>query len=158
MGKLAPELGPKGLSLTTVGGGRSRRRPFRRFQLVTSSDALLATARRILGDATRDLERGYRMSACVSAHRAAVLATEAWLRARGQPTVSGSVYENVCLAPDAGPEPREAARLLDRHRMEEGSAHRSAHEPGDPETEAEAVLAAGRAILAFVEIRLGTRA
>ena len=123
---------------------------------MTSPDALLAAARRILGDAAADLHRGYRLSACVSAHRAAVLATEGWLRSRGQPTVSASVHENVCLAPDADPGTREAARLLDRHRMEEGSPHRSAHDPGDPEAEAEAVVAAGRTILAFVEARLAT--
>ena len=122
---------------------------------MTAPDVLLAAARRILGDAAADLERGYRLSACVSANRSAVLATEAWLRARGQSTVSASVHENVCLAPDAGPATREAARLVDRHRMEEGSPHRSAQDPGDPETEAEAVVAAGHVILAFVESRLG---
>ncbi|HKY60917.1 MAG TPA: hypothetical protein VJP59_07895 [Gemmatimonadota bacterium] len=121
---------------------------------MTAPDALLAAARRILGDAATDLDRGHRLSACVSAHRAAVLATEAWLRSRGQPAVSASVHENVCLAPDADPGAREAARLLDRHRMEEGSPHRSARDPGDPETEAEAVVAAGWKILAFAEVRL----
>jgi HEPN domain-containing protein len=119
------------------------------------AEPLFAAASRILEGATRDLERGHRLSACVSAHRAAVLATEAWLRARGQPVVSASVHENVSLAPDAAPGDREAARLLDRHRMEEGSPHRSAHAPGDPETEAVAVVEAGRVILAFVEARLG---
>ena len=121
---------------------------------MTAPDTLLAAARRILGDATADLDRGYRLSACVSAHRAGVLATEAWLRSLGQPAVSASVLENVCLAPDADPAAREAARLLDRHRMEEGSPHRSAPDPGDPDTEAEAVVAAGRTILAFVESRM----
>lgn len=121
---------------------------------MATPDALLSAARRILGDAAADLDRGYRLSACVSAHRAAVLATEAWLRSLGQPAVSASVLENVGLAPDADPGAREAARLLDRHRMEEGSPHRSAHEPGDPETEAEAVVAAGRTILLFVETRM----
>jgi HEPN domain-containing protein len=121
---------------------------------VTTPDALLAAARRILAGAAADLERGHRLSACVSAHRAAVLATEGWLRSRGQPAVSASVHENVCLAPDADPGAREAARLLDRHRMEEGSPHRSARDPGDPETEAEAVVAAGWRILAFAEVRL----
>jgi len=124
---------------------------------VTSADALMATARRILGDAAADLDRGHRLSACVSAHRAAVLATEAWLRSRGQMTVSASVHENVCLAPDADRGAREAARRLDRHRMEEGSPHRSARDPGDPATEAEAVVAAGRTILEFVETRLATQ-
>jgi hypothetical protein len=123
---------------------------------VTTPYALLAAARRILGDAAADLDRGYRLSACVGAHRAAVLATEAWLRSLGQPVVSASVLENVCLAPDADPGAREAARLLDRHRVEEGSPHRSAVDPGDPETEAEAVVAAGRTILAFVEARTAT--
>ena len=123
---------------------------------MTAPDTLLAAARRILGDATADLDRGYRLSACVSAHRAGVLATEAWLRSLGQPVVSARVHENVCLAPDADPGTREAARLLDRHRMEEGAPHRSAQEPGDPASEAEAVVAAGRTILAFVESRLAT--
>jgi HEPN domain-containing protein len=119
----------------------------------------LAAARRILAGAAADLERGHRLSACVSAHRAAVLATEAWLRSRGQTTVSASVHENVCLAPDADRRTRDAARRLDRHRMEEGSPHRSARDPGDPEaeSEAEAVVAAGRTILEFVETRLVTQ-
>ena len=121
---------------------------------MTAPDALLAAARRILAAAAVDLDRGHRLSACVSAHRAGVLATEAWLRSLGQPAVSGSVLENVCLAPDADPASREAARLLDRHRMEEGSPHRSAPDPGDPETGAEAVVAAGRTILVFVESRM----
>lgn len=124
---------------------------------MSSTDDLLSAARRILADAANDLDRGYWLSACVSAHRAAVLATEAWLRARGQPAISGSVHENVCLAPDAGAGLREAARLLDRHRMEEGSPHRSAPEPGDPELEAHEVVAAGRTVLAFVEARLAAR-
>jgi HEPN domain-containing protein len=123
---------------------------------VTGPDVLLNAARRIIDAAAADLDRGYRLSACVSAQRAAVLATEGWLRSRGQATVSASVHENVCLAPDAGSETREAARLLDRHRMEEGSPHRAARDPGDPETEAEAVVAAARTILAFVEARLAT--
>lgn len=121
---------------------------------MTSPEALLSAARRILADAAADLDRGHRLSACVSAHRAAVLATEAWLRSLGQPAVSGSVLENVCLAPDADPAVREAARLLDRHRMEEGSPHRSAPDPGGPDIEAEAVVAAGRSILGFVESRM----
>lgn len=126
---------------------------------MTSADSLLAAARRILAGAAADLERGHRLSACVSAHRAAVLATEAWLRSRGQTTVSASVHENVCLAPDADRRTRDAARRLDRHRMEEGSPHRSARDPGDPEaeSEAEAVVAAGRTILEFVETRLVTQ-
>lgn len=123
---------------------------------MTAPATLLAAARRILAEAAVDLERGHRLSACVSAQRAAVLATEAWLRSLGQPAVSASVHENVCLAPDADPGIREAARLLDRHRMEEGSPHRSAHDPGDPETEAHAVVAAGRAVVAFAEARLTT--
>ena len=139
-----------------AGGGETRRRPSRKLNPVTAPDTLLAAARRILTDAAVDLERGHRLSACVSAHRAAVLATEGWLRSQGQPTVSASVHENVCLAPDADSGIREAARLLDRHRMEEGSPHRSAHNPGDPETEAHAVVAAGRAVLAFAEARLTT--
>lgn len=116
---------------------------------------LLATARRILDGAARDLERGHWLSACVSAQRAAVIATEAWLRGReGQPMVSASVHENVCLSPAAGLEVREAAALLDRHLIEEGYPHRSSAADTQPRTEAPQVVAAGRTVLAFVEERL----
>ncbi|MGH7551285.1 MAG: HEPN domain-containing protein [Gemmatimonadota bacterium] len=122
---------------------------------MTASDALLAAARRILDGAARDLEREHWLSACVSAQRAAVMATEAWLREAGQPHVSGSVYENVCLSPAAGPEVREAAALLDRHRIEEGYPHRSSGADTDPRAEAAQVVVAGRKVFAFVEERLG---
>jgi len=120
---------------------------------VNDHEALLAAARRILTSAGHDVERGLDHSACVSAQRGAVLATEAWLRAAGQPHVSGSVHENVCLSPAAGSEVREAAALLDRHRLEEGYPHRSG-----PATagagESAAVVEAGRVVLAFVEREL----
>ena len=82
------------------------------------------------------------------------MATEAWLRAEGQPVVSASVHENVCLSPAAGAEVREASALLDRHRMEEGYPHRSAAEGDDPRLEAPGAVAAGRIVLAFVIERL----
>ncbi|MGH7571372.1 MAG: HEPN domain-containing protein [Gemmatimonadota bacterium] len=123
--------------------------------MTAGQDPLLAAARRILDSAGQDLERGHWLSACVSAQRAAVMATEAWLRGEGQPHVSGSVHENVCLSPVSGPEVREAAALLDRHRIEEGYPHRSSAADTDPRAEADRVVAAGRKVLAFVEERLG---
>lgn len=117
-------------------------------------DALLAAARRILAGAARDAERGLDHSACVSAQRAAVMATEAWLRSSGQPHVSGSVRENVGLSPASGPEVRRAATLLDRHRLEEGYPHRSGETTAGA-GESEAVVDAGRTVLAFVEAELG---
>lgn len=122
--------------------------------MTTGHDSLLAAARRILDDAGRDLARGHWLSACVSAQRAAVMATEVWLRNQGQPHVSGSVHENVSLWPGAGAEVREAAALLDRHRIEEGYPHRSSSADTDPRAEADRVVAAGRKVLAFVEERL----
>lgn len=116
--------------------------------------SLLSAARRILDSAGGDLERGHWLSASVSAHRAALMATEAWLRTEGQPVVSASVHENVCLSPVAGAEVREAAALLDRHRMEEGYPHRSAAGVEDPRLEAPSAVAAGRIVLAFVIERL----
>lgn len=115
---------------------------------------LLTAARRILETAARDLERGHWLSACVSAQRAGLMATESWLRAEGQPVVSPSVHENVCLSPAAGREVREAAALLDRHRMEEGYPHRSAAAHEDPRLEAPGAIVAGRVVLAFVSERL----
>ena len=114
---------------------------------------LLAAARRILAGAERDLERNHWLSACVSAQRAAVMATEVWLRDKGQPLVSASVHENVCLSPAAGAEVREAAALLDRYRIEEGYPHRSAALDA-PRAEAALVVRAGRTVLTFVEERL----
>jgi hypothetical protein len=93
------------------------------------------------------------MSACVGAQRAAALATEAWLRQQGQPIVSASVHENMCLSPGSPLEVREAARLLDRYRIEE-SVHGSAGDVGGSAEESEgAVLAAAR-VLEFVERRM----
>lgn len=120
---------------------------------MSDSEALLAAARRILTSAGRDARRGFDLSACVSAQRGAVLATEAWLRAAGQPHVSGSVHENVCLSPAAGPEVREAARTLDLHRLEEGYSHRSGPRTAG-EGESAAVVEAGRVVVAFVEREL----
>lgn len=116
---------------------------------------LLKAARRILAGAARDLERGRAVSACVATHRAALLATQAWLEAAGQSHVSASVAENVALSPAAGVEVRRAAALLDRHRLEEGYPHRSsaaAIETG--EDEARRVVAAGREVIAFVDERI----
>jgi HEPN domain-containing protein len=114
---------------------------------------LFASARRILDAAARDASGGLHMSACVGAQRAAAMATEAWLRREGQPLVSASVYENVCLAPDAGTEVRESARLLDRHRIDEGP-HGSATGGAQSPREAEEAVLAGRRVLDFVERRM----
>ena len=80
--------------------------------------------------------------------------SEALLRARGQPVVSNSVHENVCLAPTAEGEVRLSARRLDRHRIEEGYPHRSFGEVTDPAAESEAAVADAMRVLAFVEREL----
>lgn len=120
---------------------------------MTDPVRLFASARRILDGAAHDLANGLHLSACVGAQRAAAMATEAWLRAAGQPRVSASVYENVCLAPDAGTEVREAARLLDRHRIDEGP-HGSAGGGGDTRREAEEAVLSGRVVFEFVGRRM----
>jgi hypothetical protein len=93
------------------------------------------------------------MSACAGAHRAAAMATEAWLRQEGQPIVSASVHENVCLSPGSDPEVREAARLLDRYRIEEGP-HGSAGDVGGSAEESEVAVRSARRVLEFVERRM----
>jgi len=115
--------------------------------------SLLAAARRILEGAEQDAARAHHMSACVGAQRAAAMATEAWLVAAGQPRVSASVHENVCLAPDSGADVRAAARLLDRHRIEEGP-HGSAAPVGESARESAAALTAGRRVMEFVAARM----
>lgn len=119
------------------------------------NEETLGAARRILNGAARDLEHSHWLSACVSAQRAALMATEAWLRREGQPRVSASVHENVSLSPASGTEIRAAATLLDRHRIEEGYPHRSSHADVDPAAEASAVIAAAEVVMTFVEERLG---
>lgn len=119
---------------------------------MTEPGSLLETARRILDGAERDLERDWRESACVSAHRAGVLATRAWLEARGQVHVSASVRENVALEPGVETAVTEAATLLDRHRLDEGTPYGSAPDIGAGE--AAEVVAAGRRVLQFAEARL----
>lgn len=109
---------------------------------------LLSTARDILDAAARDLERGWHESACVSAHRAAAMATQAWLESRGQVHVSASVAENVALEPGVDPGIRDAAVRLDRHRIDEGVPYR----PADVGAEdAARAVEDGRRILGFVE-------
>jgi HEPN domain-containing protein len=120
---------------------------------MTEPGALFAAARRILDAAARDAAGGLHLSACVGAQRAAAMATEAWLRREGQPRVSASVHENVCLAPDASVEVRESARLLDRHRIDEGP-HGSAGGGAHSRREAEEAVLAGRRVLEFVERRM----
>lgn len=123
-------------------------------RLVTEPIALLASARRILGVAERDLERGLAESACLTAHRAAAMATQAWLEARGQAHVSDLVVENVGLSTAADEEVRRAAELLDRHRMDESAPHGAFDGAGDVD-HARAVVNAGRRMLRFVEERMG---
>jgi hypothetical protein len=94
------------------------------------------------------------MSACAGAQRAAAMATEAWLRQEGQQIVSASVHENVCLSPGADPQVREAGRLLDRYRIEEGP-HGSAGDVGSSAEESEAAVCSARRVLEFVERRMG---
>jgi HEPN domain-containing protein len=119
--------------------------------------ALLAAGRRIIEGAGRDREIGLHESACISAHRGAILVSEAWLRARGQSIVSNSVHENICLSPSAGEPLRAAAARLDRHRVEEGYPHRSFHGTTDPAAESETAVADARQVLLFVERELGSR-
>lgn len=141
---------------TTAPGGTQAIRPSARAEergRVSDPGPLFASARRILKGAARDAANGLHMSACVGAQRAAVMATEAWLRLEGQPLVSASVYENVCLAPDAEQDVRESARLLDRHRIDEGP-HGSAGGGAGSRREAEEAVLAGRRVLEFVERRM----
>jgi HEPN domain-containing protein len=121
---------------------------------MTTSPELLVAGRRIIEEARRDVARGLHESACVSAHRGAVLVSEALLRARGQPVVSNSVHENVCLSPGAGEEVRRAALRLDRHRVEEGYPHRSSHASTDAAAESEAAVDDALRVLGFVEREL----
>ena len=123
---------------------------------MTDPANLLATARRILEGAERDAARDLYMSACAGAQRAAAMATEAWLRDAGQPVVSASVHENVCLSPASDAEVREAGRLLDRHRIDEGP-HGSATPVGESAAAAAAALDASRRIVAFAAARMEVR-
>lgn len=119
---------------------------------MTDPNSLLRTARDILDGAEGDLRRDWFESACVSAQRAAVLATQAWLEDRGQVHVSASVRENLALEPGVDPEILEAARLLDRHRIDEGAPYGSA--AGVEEADAATVVASGRRVLEFAEARV----
>lgn len=119
---------------------------------MTEPRSLLKTARDILDHAERDLRRDWRESACVSAQRAAVLATQAWLEARGQVRVSASVGENLALEPGADPEILEAAALLDRHRIDEAAPYGRA--AGIGEADAGRVVSAGRRVVDFAEARV----
>ena len=81
------------------------------------------------------------------------MATEAWLRGEGQPIVSASVHENVCLSPESDPDVREAARFLDRYRIDEGP-HGSVGDVGGSAEDSETAVRSARRVLAFVEGRM----
>lgn len=119
--------------------------------------SLLASALRIFAGVESDAANGLHMSACVGAQRAAAMATEAWLREQGQPIISASVYENVCLSPQSGADVREAARLLDRYRIDEGPHGSAGGVAGSPGESEEAILWA-RCVLEFVERRFAATA
>jgi HEPN domain-containing protein len=121
---------------------------------VASSQELLAAGRSSIEAAGRDVELGLHESACLSAHRGAVLVMEALLRSRGQSIVSNSVHENVCLIPAAEDQLRAAARRLDRHRVEEGYPHRSFHASTDSAAESEGAVGDALRVLDFVEREL----
>jgi HEPN domain-containing protein len=121
---------------------------------VTDPDDLLTAAIRILDGAQCDLERGFWESACISAQRGAVIATEAWLRSSGQSHVSGSVRENVGFLPGLDVEIRKAAEKLDRYRREEAFPHRSSFSGVEPKLDAPGVVEAGRIVVRFVERQL----
>lgn len=121
---------------------------------VIAPRSLLASARRILDGAEKDAANGLHMSACAGAQRAAAMATEAWLREEGQPIVSASVLENVCLSPQSGADVRDAARFLDRYRIDEGPHGSAGEVAGSPRESEEAVLSARR-VFEFVERRMG---
>jgi HEPN domain-containing protein len=137
-------------------GSRATRSPVR-IGRVIENDHLLASGRRIIEDAGRDRELGLHESACVAAHRGAVMVSEAWLRASGQAIVSNSVHENVCLSPASDEAVRSAALRLDRHRVEEGYPHRSYQGATDFAAESESAVADARLVLAFVEREVGPR-
>jgi HEPN domain-containing protein len=124
---------------------------------VTEHGVLLAAGRRIIEDAARDRDLGLHESACIGAHRGAVLASEAWLRSRGQSLASNSVLENVSLSPSAGDPERAAAARLDRHRVEEGYPHRSFQGATEPAAESAGAVDDARRILSFVERELAAR-
>lgn len=109
---------------------------------------LLKSARDILAAAARDLDRGWHESACVSAHRAAAMATQAWLESRGQVHVSASVSENVALEPGADRALLAAAARLDRHRIDEGTPYRPADVDAD---DAARAVEDGRRVVDFAE-------
>ncbi|HUP21087.1 MAG TPA: HEPN domain-containing protein [Gemmatimonadota bacterium] len=119
---------------------------------MSEPDDLLDSARRMLAVAERDLELDLPESACLTAHRAAAMATQAWLERRGQAWVSDRVRENVGLSPAAGEEIRADAELLDRHRADETRRWEPSIEGGAGE--ARAVLDAAGRILAFVDERI----
>lgn len=119
------------------------------------TEELLTAAERVIRAAERDLGNGLYESACMSAQRGSVLATEAMLRRRGHVHVSDRVTDNISFCAEAGADLRESAELLDRFRGEEGSAHRSGREVSNAPEEAPRVLAASKQILAFARAQLG---
>lgn len=124
----------------------------RTFAPMTDPHSLLASARSVLKVAERDLELDLPDSACLTAHRAAAMATQAWLQQRGQTWISDFIRENVGLEPAAGEDLRRDAELLDRHRADETRAWRPSLEGGLAEAR-DVVAAAGR-VLEFVAGRM----
>ena len=113
-----------------------------------------------LESAREDRRKGFDLSACLTAQKAAELALQAYARSRGlDATVDTLPGLLACVPGGREPALERAAAELERFRMDPSSAYRSAGPlPDATPTAADACCAAAATILAHVRTLFGAAA
>ena len=120
----------------------------------------IAASRRWIGVARADRERGFHLSACLTAQKAAEAALQGWLRMRGLDAAGSGLPELLACVPGALPGLAGAGARLERYRLDTASAWRSSAEASTAADDdaALACCADAEAVLAHVERLLAEEA
>lgn len=117
-------------------------------------------ARGYLAVAASDREKGFYLSACLTAQKAAEVALQSYIRTRGMAAYPESMAVLLAGIPGRTPELESAGAELERFRVDMTSPYRSAPGP-QPDPTLEAAVACGaaaRTIVAHVETLFDARA
>lgn len=113
----------------------------------------LAASRRWIDVARADRERGFHLSSCLTAQKAAEAALQGWLRTQGLDAAGSGLPELLACVPGALPALAAAGARLERYRLDTASAWRSSRDASTVADD-EAALACcvdAEAVLAHVE-------
>jgi HEPN domain-containing protein len=113
----------------------------------------IAASRRWIAVARADRERGFHLSACLTAQKAAEAALQGWLRMRGLDAAGSALPELLACVPGALPALAGAGARLERYRLDTASAWRSSPDASTAadDTSALACCADAEAVLAHVD-------